>query len=92
MKIENYVKMPEGSYEIAIFDAITDKGLSFQGMQLLRSKAGHLYVKSSSFRDKRIQGDKPYNQSVDLQTDAGKELAKKIMEAINLMQNESLPF
>jgi len=84
MEIINFEEMPENSYELAIFDIYLGPkwGLTYNGFRLLRSKAGNLYVKPADFKDKRKFGDKVYTSSIDMKTEKGKDLEKKIMELL----------
>lgn len=92
MEIQNFKKQPSGSYEEAIFDVVLGNGLVLNGFCLCKSKNGHFYVKSSTFKDKRVLGDKPYVQSVDLMSPIGKDFAGKILAQLQDKLSESESF
>ena len=83
MEIVNFVRSPEGSYELALFDIELEgqfRGIPLNGFSLCRSKNGNLYVKAPQFRDRRIQGDKPYRAAIGLDGEKGREWGRKILE------------
>jgi hypothetical protein len=86
MEILNFEQQPQGSYELALFDIDFGEkwGMILRRFKLCKSKNGHFYFSSSSYKksDCGADGKPEWKKYADFHGEKGKDFSTSVMEML----------
>jgi len=84
MEILNFEHQPSGSFAIATFDIYFGPawGMTLRKFRLCKSKNGHSFIQSPSYKKGEENGKPIFAPYVDFSQEKGKDFSKNVMDLL----------
>ena len=92
MKILNYRRQPQGSFNLALFDVyIPALDVTWHNFRLVQSKKGHKFVQSAAFGVDGPDGKKIWKPIISFGEHRGKEFNQQCLKLLQEFENGPTP-